>query len=151
VTSLAAAGVFDSTVTAIAPLPTPSDTTQTLGARAYSYLAANCSQCHHAYANYTGGGQTWIATYGAGDLPARNLNVAAHNYPMTVKLANVLNRPALVNGTLVVPSQPDQSVLLGRIEANDPDVRMPPIARNVVDSDGAALVRAWIAAGAPQP
>jgi hypothetical protein len=151
VTDLTAKGVFDSTVTPVTPLPTPSDTTQTLGARAYAYLATNCSECHHAFANYTGGGQTWVAAYGAGSLTARGLDVAAHNYPMTVKLANVLSRPALVNGTLVVPSQPDESVLLGRIEANDPDVRMPPIARNVVDPDGAALIRAWISAGAPDP
>ena len=146
-TDLAAKGVFDATVTPVAALPSPSDTTQTLGARAYAYLSANCSQCHHEYAMYTGGGPTWNAAYGAGSLAARGLNVTANNYPMTLKLANVLGRPALVNGTLVVPGQPDESVLLGRVEANDQDVRMPPIARNVVDTEGAALLRAWIAAG----
>jgi glucose/arabinose dehydrogenase len=152
VTALAAAGVFDSTVTPVTPLPQPGNTTETLGARAYAYLAANCSPCHHANAAYTGSGETWLATYGAGDLAARHLDQTANNYPMTVRLANVLGRPGLVNGTLVVPGQPDDSVLLGRVEANDPDVRMPPLARNVVDADGgAAILRAWIAAGAPAP
>ena len=105
----------------------------------------------HELANYTGGGQTWVATFGAGDLAARHLTDTVHNYPMSIKLANVLNRPDLVNGKLVVPGAPDKSVLLGRIEANDPDVRMPPIARNIVDEAGAALIREWIAAGAPNP
>ncbi len=70
---------------------------------------------------------------------------------MSIKLGNVLNRPALANGKLIVPGEPDKSVLLGRMETKDTDVQMPPIARNVVDADGAALIRAWIAAGAPNP
>jgi glucose/arabinose dehydrogenase len=152
VTDLKAKGVFEDAVAPVAALPTPGDAkTGTLGARAYAYLSANCSQCHHEYANYTGGGQTWIATFGAGGLDARHLTDNVHNYPMSIKLANVLSRPGLVNGKLIAPGEPDKSVLLGRIEANDPDVRMPPIARNVVDPTGAALIREWIAAGAPDP
>lgn len=151
VTDLAAKGIFDNTVTAVAPLPAPTDTTQSLGGRAYAYLSANCSPCHHEYANYTGGGQTWVATFGAGGLDARHLTDTVHNYPMSVRLANVLQRPNLVNGQLIVPGAPDSSVLMGRIDANDPDVRMPPIARNIVDPTGAALIREWILAGAPDP
>ena len=150
VTDLKAKGVFDDSVAPVMALPTPSDTTQTLGGRAYAYLSANCSQCHHEFANYAGGGQTWIATYGAGDIAARHLDDTAHNYPMTVKAAALLNRD-LVNGKLIVPGEPDRSILLARIESNDIDVRMPPIARNVVDTAGAALIRQWIAAGAPLP
>lgn len=151
VTDLKAKGIFDDSVTPAAPLPSPSDTSKSLGSRAYSYLSANCSPCHHEFANYTGGGQTWIATFGAGGLAARHLTDQVHNYPMSIRLASVLNRPGLSSGALIAPGQPDKSVLLGRIEANDPDVRMPPIARNIVDPTGAAVIREWIAAGAPDP
>jgi hypothetical protein len=30
------------------------------------------------------------------------------------------------------------------MKSNDPDLRMPPLARNVVDTDGTALIEAWI-------
>ncbi|MDF2697194.1 MAG: hypothetical protein K0S65_5577, partial [Labilithrix sp.] len=136
---LAERGVFDAAdVAKMAPaIPKPSDTTKSLEERAYAYLAANCSPCHHENAGYTGGGQTWIASYGAGDLSARHLDRAANNYPMTVRLG-------ISAGKLVAPGDAARSVLLARIKSNDPDLRMPPIARNVVDNDGAAVVEAWI-------
>lgn len=136
---LAGKGVFDEADIAKMPpsLPKPSDTSKSLEERAYAYLAANCSPCHHEYGSYTGGGQTWIATYGAGDLSARHLDQSANNYPMTVRLG-------IPNGKLIAPGDPAKSVLLARIKSNDPDLRMPPIARNVVDEAGAALIEEWI-------
>ncbi len=136
---LAEKGVFDGADVAKMPpvLPKPSETGKSLEERALSYLAANCSPCHHENGSYTGGGQTWIATYGAGDLSARHLDQSANNYPMTVRLG-------LPNGKLIARGDPAHSVLLARIKSNDPDLRMPPIARNVVDEAGAALIEAWI-------
>jgi hypothetical protein len=47
----------------------------------------------------------------------------------------------------VVPGMPDASGLLGRMQIRDNgDWQMPPLGSEVVDSDGTALVRAWIAA-----
>jgi uncharacterized repeat protein (TIGR03806 family) len=139
-TFLAANGVFDPADVAKmpAPLPTPSDTTKTIEERATSYLAANCSPCHHEGGSFEGGGQTWLATYGSGSLAARGLDQPSKNWPMTVRLG-------IPGGTLVVPGDPQNSVLLGRIKTNDPDLRMPPLARNVVDTDGAAIIEQWIA------
>jgi uncharacterized repeat protein (TIGR03806 family) len=136
---LAEKGVFDAADVAKMPpaIPKPSDTTKSLEERAYAYLAANCSPCHHENAGYTGGGQTWIATYGAGDLAGRHLDRPANNYPMTVRLG-------IPNGQLVAPGDAARSVLYARIKSNDPDLRMPPIARNVVDDEGAAVIEAWI-------
>ena len=65
------------------------------------------------------------------------MNLQANNYPMSHRLG-------LPGGSLVVPGAPDQSVLLQRIISNDPDLRMPPIARNVSDTTGAAVVTQWI-------
>jgi uncharacterized repeat protein (TIGR03806 family) len=141
---LATKGVFDPADVAMMPaaIPQPSDTSKTLEERAYAYLSANCSPCHHENASYTGGGQTWLAGYGSGDLAARHLDQSANNYPMTVRLG-------IPGGTLVAAGDPDHSVLLARIKSNDPDLRMPPIARNVVDTTGAALVQQWITSLAP--
>ena len=136
---LADRGVFDAAdVPRMAPaLASPTDTTKPLEERAYAYLASNCSPCHHENASYTGGGQTWIASHGAGDLGARQLERTANNWPMTVRLG-------IPGGRLVARGDASHSVLLGRIRSNDPDLRMPPIARNVVDEAGAALIEAWI-------
>lgn len=138
-TALAAAGVFDAAELPSLPaaMASPTDAARTLEERAYAYLDANCAPCHHENAGYTGGGQTWIATYGAGTLAARGLDRTANNYPMTLKLG-------IPAGKLVAPGDPAKSVLLGRIRSNDKDLRMPPIARNVVDEAGAALIEQWI-------
>lgn len=119
-------------------LPSPKDTSRTLEERAHAYLASNCGPCHHEHGSYEGGGETWLAGFGAGDLSARHLDQEAANVPMTLRLG-------LPNGTLVVPGDPARSVLFARIKTNDPDLRMPPLARSVVDAEGAALIEAWIA------
>lgn len=141
---LATKGVFDQAAVASMPaaLPSPADAQRTIEERATSYLAANCSPCHHEGASYTGGGPTWIATYGAGSLAARGLDKTANNYPMTVRVG-------IPNGKLIAAGDPQHSVLLARIKSNDPDLRMPPIARNVVDDSGAAIVEQWIGSLAP--
>lgn len=130
--------VFDANVKLPETLPAPKDTSKSLEERAHAYLAANCSPCHHENGTYEGGDETWLANYGAGDLAARHLDREAANVPMTLKLG-------LPNGHLIEPGQPDKSVLLQRIKTNDPDLRMPPLARNVVDTEGAALIEQWIA------
>jgi glucose/arabinose dehydrogenase len=131
-------GVFDANVKLPDTLPSPKDTSRSIEERAHAYLAANCSPCHHEHGSYEGGGETWLANFGAGDLAARHLDQEAANVPMTLRLG-------LPNGKLIEPGQPDKSVLLQRIKTNDPDLRMPPLARNVVDAEGAAIIEQWIA------
>jgi uncharacterized repeat protein (TIGR03806 family) len=137
-TALADKGVFDGTALAsLPPMPKYADDKVALEQRAHAYLAANCSPCHHENASYTGDGQTWVASFDGGDLTARHLDKEANNYPMTVRLG-------LPAGKLIAPGDPAHSVLLARIKSNDPDLRMPPVARNVVDEAGAAIIEAWI-------
>ena len=136
--SLVEKGVLDPAIAAPAvAMPSPADTNKTIEERAFAYLDANCAPCHHENAGYTGGGQTWIASYGAGTIGARLLDRTANNYPMTIRLG-------IPGGQLVAPRDPAKSVLLARIKSNDPDLRMPPLARNVVDEAGAAVIEAWI-------
>lgn len=129
--------LFDPAVKMPDAMPSPKDTTRSVEDRAHAYLAANCSPCHHEHGSFEGGGETWLATFGAGDLAARHLDQEAANVPMTLRLG-------LPNGRLVEPGDPAKSVLLQRIKTNDPDLRMPPLARSVVDTEGAALIEQWI-------
>lgn len=118
-------------------LTRPSDTSASLEARATAYLAANCSGCHHEGASYLGGGQTWRAEP---DVPLGERGLVGaphHNDPMATGLG-------IPNAPLIDPGKPENSVLLGRIKTNNPDLRMPPLARNVVDQEGAALIEQWI-------
>ncbi len=142
--ALAERGVFDrpDLTTVAAPLPTPSDTTKTIEERAGAYLAANCAPCHHEGASFVGGGPTWLATYGAGDLAARGLDRLAQNTAVAIRLG-------IPDGQLVVPGDPAGSILLARLRSNDPDLRMPPIARQVVDEEAARLIEQWIASSPP--
>ena len=43
-------------------------------------------------------------------------------------------------GRSIAPGNASRSVLLARTASNDPDLRIPPSARNVVDTTGAALI-----------
>lgn len=137
--ALVQAGVFtQETIAKLpAPLARPSDTTASLEERAMAYLSANCSSCHHEGASYLGGEQTWIATPGVA-LASRGLVGAPHhNWPM----ARAFN---LSGAPLVDPGKPENSILLARIKSTNLDLQMPPLARSVVDPDGAALIEQWI-------
>ena len=59
----------------------------------------------------------------------------------------------LDDGLLLVPGDPDKSLMLRRMEVSGPDLpenqRMPQIGTNVVDPLGVALIRDWISAMPP--
>ena len=56
--------------------------------------------------------------------------------------------PGLVNlaeaARVVVPGQPDSSVLTLRMQSRHPQVQMPPLGTRVPDPEGLALVHRWI-------
>ena len=52
---------------------------------------------------------------------------------------------------VVVAGDPDQSELIRRVAADDPDVRMPPPDSARLTDDEIALLRSWIAEGAQWP
>src|SRR5262245_50419955 len=53
-------------------------------------------------------------------------------------------------GAVIVAGQPDKSVLLERLSANEDSERMPPEGKPLTPMQ-LALVRKWIAQGAPAP
>lgn len=106
--------------------------TGTVEARARAWLDINCSHCHNPRgAARTSGldlslGQTDPYEYGVCKAP-----VAAGT--------GSGDRPYGI-----VPGDPDQSILVYRIESTDPAVRMPELGRNLVHEEGVAVIREWI-------
>jgi uncharacterized repeat protein (TIGR03806 family) len=104
----------------------------TLDARARAYLDNNCAHCHQpgGSAGYTGVDLRLTMT---GDL--RTFGVC--------KSPNSSGRIGALSYDLV-PGQPDQSILLARMQSVRPKEMMPQIGRSVVHEEGVALISEWI-------
>lgn len=139
IAALTARGVFDSSVSTEVHYPSPTDASASLEERATSYLAANCAHCHHPRDQFVG---YWDARYGIALSDRALVNMPTHNSPMA-------NRLGMPTAPLLAPGNPDGSLLFARIKSSDPDLRMPPLARNKVDDASVELIRQWIAGMSP--
>ncbi len=114
----------------IASFPTlarSDDTTRPLEDRARSWLDANCAHCHRP------GGT--VANFDA-------------RYETPLAQQHLIDGPVLIDenvdrARVISPPDPWRSVALMRVDTNG-DIRMPPLARNTIDTQGAALLRNWI-------
>lgn len=110
-------------------LPSIDDTSKTLAERVRGYLHSNCSHCHRP------GGTTQARMdlrYGT-DMALSNLcdnEPIQHNFD-------------LADAKLLAPGAPESSVIIKRIEADD-ELRMPPLATNMTDTQFVELTHAWI-------
>jgi uncharacterized repeat protein (TIGR03806 family) len=110
------------------------DPAASLDARARAYLAVNCGHCHDR----------------AGF--ASNSGLYLNPEETTPAHLGILKRPvAAGRGSgdrmfAILPGEPDQSILLHRMESNEPGVMMPQFGRSMAHAEGVALIRAWIVA-----
>lgn len=126
-------GLFDTTLSEsdMASLPTlahSDDTSRSVEDRARSWLDANCGHCHRP------GGT--VANFDA-------------RYETPLAQQNLIDGPVLIDqnvdrARVISPHDPWRSVALMRVDTNG-EIRMPPLARNTIDTQGAALLRNWIA------
>lgn len=101
--------------------------------RALAYLEANCGHCHspRGPAHTTG---LYLTT----------------DYADSLTQLGFCKSPVAAGkgsgGRLfsILPGKPDSSILVFRMESNDPGIMMPEIGRAVAHEEGIALVRAWI-------
>jgi uncharacterized repeat protein (TIGR03806 family) len=97
--------------------------------RARSYLDANCAQCHQP----GGPGPTFDARY---DTLLTN--------------QNIIDTPAIKgnfgydNVNIVTPNDVWRSSLYNRMNVVNPAIQMPPLARNLVDTNAVQLMADWI-------
>jgi uncharacterized repeat protein (TIGR03806 family) len=102
------------------------------GLRARAYLDVNCSSCHNPS--------------GSASNTAMFLEYEQEN---TFHLGVCKSPVAAGAGTGgrkygIVPGLPDESILLYRMESNQPKVRMPEIGRTLVHEEAVGLIRQWI-------
>jgi uncharacterized repeat protein (TIGR03806 family) len=101
--------------------------------RARSYLDINCGHCHNP----------------AGSADTSGLMLDMH----TESLRNLgLCKPPIAAGRGsggrqfgIAPGDPDASILVHRMEIDDPGNRMPEVGRSLAHTEGVELVRRWIA------
>ncbi|PVV27531.1 MAG: hypothetical protein B6D79_01930 [gamma proteobacterium symbiont of Ctena orbiculata] len=106
------------------------DTAYSAERRARSYLHSNCAMCHQP--NGTGGGNLDLRM--GADLTATGL---CNQAPLAGDLG-------LINPVLLKPGDPDNSILLLRMQSLD-SLRMPPLGSSEIDTQALAVVREWIA------
>ncbi len=128
------AGRFDRSLDDDAIASTPrlsaiSDTSASVEQRVRSYLDANCSHCHRP-------GAVGFANYDARyDTPLAEQNLIRGEVVIDHGIDRARN---------LMPKDPWRSMVLVRME-NQAELRMPPLARNVVDRAATTTLRAWIA------
>jgi mono/diheme cytochrome c family protein len=112
-------------------------------AAALGYLHANCGHCHNE------NGTAWPDTQ-----MVLRLRVADRDAGTSAVFDSVVGKTLQYwrGGPItlrVSPGQPDMSALLVRMQARGNKDEMPPLATELVDTDGIGLVRSWIAALSP--
>jgi uncharacterized repeat protein (TIGR03806 family) len=109
------------------------DAAAPLDARARAWLDINCAHCHRAEGPASNSGLflTWDeedpVALGIGKRPVAAGRGAGH-----LKVD-------------IEPGDPDASILVYRVESNEPGVMMPELGRTLTEPRAVALLRAWVA------
>jgi uncharacterized repeat protein (TIGR03806 family) len=105
----------------------------TVEQRARAWLEINCAHCH----NPDGPART-------SGLDLRAAQTDPYKYGVW-KAPVAAGRGSGGRSFDIDPGKPDASILVYRIESTEPGVMMPELSRRLVDVEGVALVREWIA------
>ncbi len=114
-------------LSALPALAAPDDASRSLEDRARSYLDANCSHCHRpggTVANFDARYETPLADQGLIDGP--------------VLIDQGIDRPRVIS-----PHDIWRSIMFMRVNTVG-DIKMPPLARETIDTGGVNLLRQWI-------
>jgi uncharacterized repeat protein (TIGR03806 family) len=105
------------------------DMSASLDKRARSYLDANCASCHRP------------GTANRSPIDAR---LGIPLFAQQIVRGSVLDDLGTPGSKVAVPHDLTRSVLHKRMATPDPNLAMPPLARNLVDEAAAELIKQWI-------
>ncbi len=120
--------IDEATITNFEKMSALTNLTATLQDRSRSYLDANCAQCHQP----GGSGITFDARY---DTPLALQNIT--NYPAAVTLG-------YDNACIVRSQDVWRSMIYVRVNTTSAAYKMPPLARNLIDTNALAVLADWI-------
>lgn len=110
----------------------PSDAGQTIERYARAYLDANCAHCHNPH----GPASTSGMFLGVEVIDLEKLGVGKP--PVAAGRGSGKRRFG------IVPGKPNESILLFRMESDDPGIRMPELGRQLAHREGVELIKTWI-------
>jgi uncharacterized repeat protein (TIGR03806 family) len=133
-TSWAAAGRLEGlpALGAVPKLARWDDAAQPVAVRARAYLEVNCGHCH-SRAGFASNSGLYLQADEA-DPAHQGIN----------KRPVAAGRGSGGRSFSIAPGQPDASILVHRMESNEPGVMMPQFGRTVAHDEGVALVRAYV-------
>lgn len=100
--------------------------------RALAYLDINCGHCHNPEGAANTSGLTLTAQ--------AEMNTALGLYKPTVSAGAGTGG----HSYSIVPGNPEESILVYRMNATDPGAMMPELGRRLVHEEGVKLISAWI-------
>ena len=105
-----------------------------LDARARIWLDINCAHCHRL----------------GGPAQTSGLNLSIHETePIALGIMKTPVAAGRGSGNLkydIVPSKPDESIIIYRMVATDPGIMMPEVGRKTTHKEGVELIKEWIRA-----
>ena len=105
------------------------DESASLEERARSYLDANCAGCHQP---------------GGGTRSLMDLRLQVPLSESGVINGDVVDELGIAGAKVVVPGQPEQSILFHRLNQAGTSEAMPPLAKSRLDTTAVRVVREWI-------
>jgi len=103
-----------------------------LHGRALAYLDMNCAHCHSE------GGPGNTSALHLTEFETNEFNLGVNKHPIAAG-GGTGGRPYDI-----VKGEPENSILLYRMEATSPGEMMPEVARKLVHTEGVELIREWI-------
>lgn len=133
-TRWAEAGILEGLPEKVEAEPYAFDPSLPLDARARAWLDTNCAHCHKADGSASNSGLWLSATEESG------ARIGLLKHPVAA------GRGSGGLKQVIVPGDPDASILLFRMASTEPGVAMPELGRSVSDPESLALIREWIGA-----